>query len=129
MQDPGNVLGQLATALEGNDPHDLVEPLPFGSRYLSILFTNPLLEAVEWGYTTDFREQTKKRQGEWPFVVRASAGVDEVTLHWEGEDLLFENTWLVDESSGEVIKVQAGESYTFDVLGGEHYFRFDVGAG
>ncbi len=127
MEDPGNVLGQRDTATEGNDPHDLEEPAPFGSNYLSILFTNPLFAAVNWGFTTDFRALTKQPQGVWPFVVKAYAGIHEVTIRWEGDDYLFKDAWLVDEQSGEMIKVQAGESYTFEIEGGEHYLRFELG--
>ena len=127
MEDPGNVLGQRDTATEGNDPHDLEEPAPFGSNYLSILFTNPLFAPVNWGFTTDFRALTKQPQGVWPFVVKAYAGIHEVTIRWEGDDYLFKDAWLVDEQSGEMIKVQAGESYTFEIEGGEHYLRFELG--
>jgi hypothetical protein len=127
MEDPGNVLGQIATATEGNDPHDLEEPAPFGSRYLSILFTNPLFEEVDWGFTTDLRPVTKNPQGVWPFVVKAYEGISEVTISWQGEDYLFEDAWLVDESNGEMIRAMPGESYTFAIEGGEHHFRFEVG--
>jgi hypothetical protein len=129
MEDPGNVLGQLETAGQGNDPHDLEEPLPYGDQYLSILFTNPLFEQVDWGFTTDFRAMTKNPQGIWPFKVKAHAGISEVTVSWQGEDHLFNDAWLVDEHSGEMIRVKAGESYSFDIEGGEHHFRFEVGDG
>jgi len=127
MEDPGNVLGQLATAVEGNDRHDLEEPVPFGGEYLSILFTNPLFELKDWGFTTDFRALTKNPRGTWPFMVKAHDGVREVTISWQGEDYLFKDTWLVDEHSGEMIKVVSGGSYTFEIEGGEHHLRFEVG--
>jgi hypothetical protein len=127
MVDPGNVLGQLGTATEGNDPHDLEEPVPFDSKYLSALFTNPLFEQVDWGFTTDFRALTKRPRGVWPFVVKAHVGISEVTIHWEGKDDLFKNTWLVDEENGKFIRAKAGESYTVEIEGGEHRFRFEVG--
>jgi hypothetical protein len=126
-QDPGNVLGQLDTATEGNDAHDLEEPAPFGKQHLSILFTNPLFDEVDWGYTTDFRDLTKRPQGVWPFVVKADPGTHEVTLTWEGEDYLFDDTWLVDEYNGAMIKAEPGGSYTFTIETGEHYLRFEVG--
>ena len=127
MQDPGNVLGQMETARQGNDAHDLEEPTPFGGQYLSILFTNPLFEQVDWGFTTDFRAVTDNPQGVWPFMVKTHAGIREVTISWQGEDYLFKDTWLVDEHSGEMIKVKAGESYIFEIKDGEHHFRFEVG--
>lgn len=129
MKDPGNVLGQVSSAKEGNDAHDLEEPPPFGSHYLSVLFTNPLFGPVDWGFTTDFRAPTRQPSGVWPFVVRADASVTEATLRWEGEDYLFKNAWLVDEESGAMLPVKAGESYTFAIEGGVHHFRFEVGNG
>ena len=127
MEDPGNGLGQMDTAKDGNGPHDLEEPAPFGNQYLSILFTNPLFEQVNWGFTTDFRAMTKNLQGIWPFVVKAHAGIGEVTISWQGEDYLFNDAWLIDEHNGEMIKAIPGESYTFEIEGGEHHFRFEVG--
>lgn len=129
MEDPGNVFGQLETGTEGNDPHDLEELAPFGSKYLSVLFTNPLFSEVSWGFTTDFRGLTKNPQGVWPFVVKAHAGIQEVTIRWEGDDYLFKDAWLVDEQSGEMMNVKAGESYTFDIFDGERHFRFELGDG
>jgi len=127
MEDPGNVLGQMVTATQGNGRYDLEEPAPFGIRYLSILFTNPLFEQVDWGFTTDFRAMTKNPQGVWPFVVKAYADISEVTISWQGEDYLFRDAWLVDELNGEMIRAKPGESYTFEIEGGEHHFRFEVG--
>ncbi len=127
MEDPGNVLGQRADAIDGNDPHDLEEPPPFGKKYLSVLFDNPLFTQVKWGFTTDFRKLTKEPEGIWPFVVKAYDGIREINIRLDGEEDLFEESWLVDEESGEVIKVHAGDSYTFDIQGGEHFFRFEQG--
>jgi hypothetical protein len=129
LEDPGNVFGQLEKAKKGNDHKDLEEPAPFGNKYLSILFTNPLFEQVDWGFTTDFRGLEKEPQGVWPFVVKAHAGIEEVTIRWEGDDYLFNDAWLVDEQSGEMMKVKAGESYTFNIFDGEHHFRFELGDG
>lgn len=126
LRDPGNVLGQLPDSNDGIDGHDLEEPAPFGSTYLSILFTNPLFEEVDWGYTSDFRSQTDTPYGEWPFVVKASSEFTEITLRWEGASGLFENAWLIDQQSGESIKVRAGESYRFDTDTGGNYFRFTL---
>ena len=127
MEDPGNVFGQLETAYEGNDAHDLEEPAPIGSRYLSILFPNPLFEQPDWGYTTDFRALTKRPRGQWPFVVKAYPGISEVTIRWEGEDYLFKDAWLVDESTGETVRAKAGKSYTFIIEQGERHFSFELG--
>ena len=88
-----------------------------------------MFSEVDWGFTTDFRGLKNQPQGVWPFVVKAYEGIDEVTIRWEGDDYLFEDAWLVDEHSGEMMKVKAGESYTFEITGGEHHFRFELGDG
>jgi len=123
LTDRGNWLGQQEKVKDGWDARDLEEWTPFASPYLTILFTNPLFDEVDWGYTRDYRALTKKQQGEWPFVVRASSGITEVTLSWEGDDALFGNAQLVDEVSGEIITVVPDGSYTFSISGGEHAFR------
>ena len=122
-RDSGNWLGQVENAEDGLDSRDLEEWTPFSSPYLSILFTNPDFNEVDWGYTTDYRKPTRKRQGEWSFVVRASAGISEVTLSLEGDLSKFNHISLTDEISGETIEVTAGGSYTFDMSGGERPFR------
>ena len=123
LVDSGNWLGQQRGVEDGLDARDLEEWTPFSSPYLSILFTNPLFDEVDWGYTRDFRKLTKQQQGEWPFVVRASSGISEVTLRWEGEAALFNNASLTDEISGETIAIEPGGGYTFEMNGTEHPFR------
>lgn len=122
-RDAGNRLGQAENAKDGLDSRDLEEWTPFGSPYLSILFTNPLFDDVDWGYTRDFRGLTRKQEGEWTFVVRASDEISEVTLKWQGDAVLFDNALLIDEISGETIMVTPGGSYSFDMDGNEHPFR------
>ena len=101
----------------------------FFHLFYIFLFTNPLFEQVDWGFTTDFRALTKNPKGVWPFVVKADAGIHEVTISWEGDEYLFGDAWLVDEQNGEMIKAMVGGSYTFVIEGGEHHFRFEVGDG
>ena len=122
-RDAGNRLGQAENATDGLDSRDLEEWTPFSSPYLSILFTNPLFDTVDWGYTTDYRGLTRTQQGDWSFVVRASGEISEVTLKWEGNAALFDNALLIDEISGETIVVVPGGSYTFNMNGIEHPFR------
>jgi len=126
MQDPGNFFGRIEGSSKRKDLNDLEELAPFGSRYLTVLFTNPKLQGVSWGYTSDFRQVKKKPGGTWSFVVKASSHVSEATLNWEGHDFVFENAWLTDEESGETLKVHSFESYTFDMIGGEHHFTFEI---
>ena len=116
-------MGQADNATDGLDSRDLEEWTPFSSPYLSILFTNPLFDTVDWGYTTDYRGLTRQQQGEWSFVVRASGDIGEVTLKWEGAATLFGNALLINEISGETITVVPGGSYTFDMTESEHPFR------
>ena len=68
-QDAGNVLGQLSSAIDGFDMHDLAELEPFGDSHLSILFTNPEFPGGGWGYTSDLRALSIKPRGVWSFVV------------------------------------------------------------
>lgn len=125
-EDPGNVFGQLDDAEEGLDFHDLKETPPFDTSYFSILFTNPLFGAVDWGHTSEFRPVSKRPEGEWPFVVKASQDIGEITLHWEGEDYLFEDAWLVDEQNRETVKIEPGGSYAYTTKGAEAHFRIII---
>ncbi len=127
MQDPGNLFGSIKGARTRNDINDLEEPAPFGERYLTVLFTNPKLKPVQWGYTSDFRRLKKKPGGNWPFVVKASADVSKVTLSWVGPDFVFEDAWLIDRESGRSLKVHSGEKYTFRMDGAQHRFSFEIG--
>lgn len=111
--DKGNVFGQHPGSVDGLDTHDLEEPPPFGGKWLSILFTNPLFDAVDWGYTSDYRAPADTFSGNWPFVVKSSANFSEITLRWRGREELFQNAWLIDEQTGSIIKVKADDSYTF----------------
>ena len=121
-RDRGNVFGQLQGGEEGPDLHDLEELVPFGSKYLSLTFNNPLFPGVNWGYTSDFRALEKKPRGEWPILVRASADVEEISLSWEGDRALFKNAWIRDEQTGERTRMKAGTSYVFDNADGENNF-------
>ena len=113
-RDAGNVLGQISTAVDGLDSHDLEELPPFGDSHLSILFTNPAFPSANWGYTSDFRARSNKPAGEWPFVVRASDDVDEITLRWEGDPNVLGVGWLTDQETGERIQTTPGQSHTFE---------------
>ena len=126
LVDPGNFFGRKDDGSDDMDRHDLAEPQPFGDRYLTVLFTNSKLKGADWGYTSDFRKARNNPKGEWPFVVRASQDVEIVTLSWVGDDFLFEDAWLQDEGTGELFKVHSGESYTFEIEGGERHFTFEI---
>lgn len=125
-RDAGNVLGNLSTASDGLDAHDLEEPAPFGDSHLSILFSNPDFPQVAWGYTSDFRARTIKPSGEWPFMVKASDDVGEITLRWEGDADLLGVAWLIDQETGERIRTAPGGSYTFQNGAEDKEFVFAI---
>lgn len=113
LRDAGNILGQLADSADGFDRHDLVEPEPFGSRYLSIVFPHP-----DWGehagdYTSDYREPRPPFGDDWRFDVLGSGFGRAVTLRWEGHGTPLRGFWLIDEETGERVRVEPGGSYTF----------------
>jgi PKD repeat protein len=122
-RDEGNWFGQLESVEDGWDSRDLEELYPYSSPYLSILFTNPLFNDVSWGYTTDYRKLTRKPRGEWPFVVRASNDIREVSLSWQSDTLPVAGLMLIDEDTGKKTRVKAGVRYMFEISGGEHRFR------
>jgi len=122
-QDPDNVLVQMETSNNGQDRHDLEETYPFDTHYLSILFTNPEFEQTSWGFTSDFRKLSKPK-GRWPFVVKASADVESVTLRWEGDMALIDKAYLREVQNKRTIKANPDGSYTFDVTKEESPFVF-----
>jgi PKD repeat protein len=126
LRDPGNTFGYKNGSIDGLDARDLEEPAPFGSSYLSILFTNPLFPDTAWGYTTDFRESAQIPTGEWPLVLKLSNSSAPVVLSWEAEGFDFANTWLMDQQTGERISVKAGESYSFIPAAKERHFVFII---
>ena len=126
LRDPGNTFGQKSNSIEGQDARDLEEPAPFLGEYLSVLFTNPLFETVDWGFTTDFRAPSDQIAGQWPFVVKTSLASKTVTLSWEADEYDFSSAWLVDEQTGERMAVTANGSYTFTPAGEESHFVFII---
>jgi hypothetical protein len=124
--DPGNVLGRIATGFDARDAHDLEEIAPFGDSFLSIIFNNPGFEKVAWGFTSDIRSLTKKPSGEWPFVVKASDDVGEVTLRWEGDPTILGVAWLVDQETGEWIRTSPGGSYSYTNGPVDRRFKFAI---
>lgn len=126
LSDGGNSFGQSPRSVDGLDSQDLEELAPPANTYLTVLFTNPLLDQVPWGYTTDFRAATKGYASEWPFLVRTSAINQPVTLYWENVGVPLDNAWLVNEQTGERIAVNEGESYTFTPVANDSFFTFEL---
>ena len=126
FSDAGNVLGQLADSLDSQDGHDLEEPLPFGSSYLTIVFPHDDWKAGSWGYTTDFHALSKKPSGTWRFAVKASANITDATLRWTAPDSILRKAKIIDEQTGKKIKLKADGHYSFNITGGIRYFRFEL---
>lgn len=112
-QDDGNLIGQIKTASDGLDAHDLEELSPLGDSYLSIVFENERFPETDWGFTSDFRAPSIQPTGEWSFVVHASNDVRKITLRWEGDHLILYSGWLIDLETGEWIRPRPGGSYSF----------------
>jgi hypothetical protein len=125
-RDQGNVLGQLIDSEDGLDINDLEELVPFGTKYLSLTFENSLLPSADWGFTSDFRALTKKSEGNWPILVRASPDVEDITLSWEGNFKAFKNAWIRDEQTGKKHKMKENGTYTFANTGGENRFTIII---
>jgi len=114
MRDRNNVFGQLADSEFGYDEHDLNELPPLKGKHLTIVFPHR-----DWGdraddYTSDYHPLSKGNQGDsWTFEVRTDDPRREVTLTWVGPNEILNNSWLMDESTGEVVEVIPGAGYTF----------------
>lgn len=124
--DPGNVIGQLETAYDGQDKHDLKELTPFGSPWLSITFPHEDWEGSSWGFTSDYRAMSAKPQGSWRFVVRASADITDAMLTWQGPEEIIRKAKLVNEQTGKKVNIKADGSYWVDLSEGEAWFRFEL---
>ena len=151
MRDRGNVLGQLYDSSAGKDSHDLIELAPFGEIYLTIVFPHP-----EWGddagdYSSDYHNPDAYNADEWIFHVKTSATNSDVTLRWEGlnvvstsfggkkpkkkEELVIDSfldrMWVEDTATGERIPVVVDgelQTYTFNMNGSSvREFRWGIG--
>ena len=128
LRDADNVLGQLEDALDGYDYHDLPEPAPFDAPYLSIVFPHAEWAEQAGDYTSDFRRPYPK--GEWRFDVIGSGLTAPVTLRWAGDGQPIRRAVLVDEETGETLRVKPRGSFTFDMgEGGRRSFRWLYGGG
>ncbi|MCP4660926.1 MAG: hypothetical protein GY856_36455, partial [bacterium] len=127
LRDAGNVLGWYPESVDGYDRHDLREMPPFGDRYLSVIFPHD-----DWGkhagdYASDLRAWQGSRQTEWRFDVMTSEVGHEVTLRWEGPRRALRFAQLVDEETGEVIRVDPNGSYSFRMSTARRAFLWRLG--
>ena len=122
-------MGALRRSDDGYDKHDLKELPPFAPPYLTIVFPQ-----TNWGdkagnYATNFHQARYWRLGdEWEFVV-TSDKAREVTLSWEGNNGIkrFWRMRLQDMETGEIVRVIKNkklQTYTFDMVGTTHRFKW-----
>ncbi|MCP4661392.1 MAG: hypothetical protein GY856_38810 [bacterium] len=123
LRDANNVFGLLADARDGYDYHDLAEPPPFGERYLSIVFRHDDWYEYAGDYTSDFHAADSRR-GEWHFDVIAGGLSGPVTLRWAGEATDLSGMFLVDEATGERIRIEPFGSYSFAMENERRSFRW-----
>ncbi len=127
LVDPGNILGQHRQASTGHDRMDLEELPPFDGDFLTVVFPHP-----EWGtsagdFTVDYHRLGTPDQ--WRFEVRSSRPEAEVTLRWRGPARALRVSTLVDEQTGEEIRVfrRSGEgTTTFTLKDGRRSFLWRV---
>jgi len=131
LDDPGNLLGFLDGAADGRDRHDLVEPPPFESPYLTVVFPHP-----EWGglsetFTTDLREARAGAGGVWELEIRSDSART-VTLSWSAVDAggadLIARARLVDLETGQVYADLSTGSVSLDVDAGANRLQWIVDA-
>ncbi len=123
LLDRSNVFGQLPDSRQGYDTHDLIELPPFGSDFLTAVFSHP-----EWGkhagdYASDFHLlKANQIQDRWSFEVRSSHPGAQVTLSWQGADEKLAYSILVDRETREKIPVVPDGTYTFTMNGSSRSF-------
>jgi hypothetical protein len=100
-KDAGNVLGQLADAKVGYDSHDLIEPPPFGTPYLTLVFPYK-----DWGdkagaYASDYRPAQGLKPMSWDIEVRADQPGSEVKVTWQGHPRILARCKITDLGTGQ----------------------------
>lgn len=129
LRDDSNMLGQLKSAVNGYDPHDLVELAPFAAPYLTLVFPHPEWEEKAGDYGTDFHQRNGVRQV-WYFEVRTDDVARNITLHWAltSNTRKVRNMWLVDGITGKVLRANSSNprrptvsEYSFNMDGETSY--------
>ena len=126
LADPDNAIGQLPTAKNRIDQHDLEELEPTGMRWLTLLFEEIRGGTDAWGYNSDFRSMSRIPRGTWHFVVRASEDVEEATLRLEGPQGIIEGILLYDKQTRRWNRLGQNGTYTFALVDGEAQFKLRV---
>ncbi len=101
----------------------LPELTPFGERYLTVVFPHRDWKDRSGTYTTDYHAAKPRNRGDaWTFEVRASPGVERVTLRWEGRSGILRRMHLVDEATGKTVPMKPDGRYPFRMTGTRRVF-------
>jgi len=111
FKDRYNYLGQMLTAADGYDTHDLIEMPPFTKPNLTLVFPRPAWGDRAGDYATDFRAASatgpgrRPQQLDWVFEVRAEERPGaQVVLHWQGPPEVLNRSVLIDQANRETIR-------------------------
>ena len=126
LEDSANVLGLLAGSKRSYDARDLIELDPFGSDYLTVVFSKPNWGKLSGNYASDYRSLSSTREN-WRFEVRASRPGQRVTLTWEGPAEQLADSKLYDRTTGRRVRLQDG-SYVFTMKGTSQTFLWKYNA-
>jgi len=112
-RDHNSVLGQMLTAQNGPDPHDLGELPPFATPYLTLVFPHPDWGTAAGDYATDFRAAQRLNSrgkpvaglpaADWTFEIRTDRPGTPVVLTWEGPPEILQRSRLIDRATGRTL--------------------------
>jgi hypothetical protein len=106
FKDHNNLLGQLLSAADGYDAHDLIELPPYAAPYLTLVFPRPEWGAHAGDYASDFRasgeggRRAQSARHAWDFEIRADRPGSAVVVHWDGPSEILRRSVLIDRASG-----------------------------
>ncbi len=112
-RDHNSVLGQLLTAQNGPDPHDLGELPPFATPYLTLVFPHPDWGTAAGDYASDYRAAQRLNSrgrpvaglpaADWTFEIRTDRPGTPVVLTWEGPPEILQRSRLIDRATGRTL--------------------------
>lgn len=108
-KDHNTVIGQLLTAQDGYDSHDLAEMDPYASPYLTLVIPHQEWGANAGNYASDFRnaagdKRWKLKPATWTVELRAKPGNRKMVLNWEADARILQASRLRDLQTGKIIK-------------------------
>ena len=108
-KDHNTVIGQLLTAQDGYDSHDLAEMDPYASPYLTLVIPHADWGAQAGNYASDYRlaggdKKWALKPATWTVELRAKPGDRQVVLNWEGDTKILQASRLRDLQTGKIIK-------------------------